>query len=80
MNKGASERSVEGETDVHAAYLKGALVKLSRFLLQQKSSAAGFHLKVWNNDLGDDLISALAQYSMYPLIFLAVLLHERQCC
>lgn len=51
-----------------------------RFLLQQKSSAAGFHSKLWNNDMGDDLSRALAQYSMYPLIFLAVLLHERQSC
>lgn len=65
---------------VNAAYLTGVLVELGRFLLQQKSSAAGFHSKVWNNDLGDDLIRALAQYSMYPLIFLAVLLHECQTC
>lgn len=50
------------------------------FLLQQKSSAAGFHSKLWNNDMGDDLCGAFAQYSMYPLIFLAVLLHDRQSC
>lgn len=50
------------------------------FLLQQKSSAAGFHLKLWNNDMGDDLSGVLAQYSMYPLIFLAVLLHDHQSC
>lgn len=50
------------------------------FLLQQKSSAAGFNSKLWNNDMGDDLSRALAQYSMYPLIFLAVLLHDRQSC
>lgn len=30
--------------------------------------------------LGDELIRALAQCSMYPLIFLAVLLHERRSC
>lgn len=55
LNKGASERSVEGgKTGVYvlAASLKGVLVEFSRFLLQQKSSAAGFHSKVWNNDLG----------------------------
>lgn len=50
------------------------------FLLQQKSSAAGFHLELWNIDMGDDLSVALAQYSMYPLIFLAVLLHDHQFC
>lgn len=50
------------------------------FLLQQKSSAAGFHSKLWNNDMGDDLNGALTQYSMYPLIFLAVLLHDHQSC
>lgn len=49
-------------------------------MLQQKSSAAGFHSKLWNNDMGDDLSGALAQYSMYPLIFLAVLLHDHQSC
>lgn len=43
-----------------------------------KSSAAGFHSELWNNDTGDDLSGALAQYSMYPLTFLAVLLHDRQ--
>lgn len=32
------------------------------FLLQQKSSAAGFHLELWNIDMGDDLSVALAQY------------------
>lgn len=29
-------------------------------------------------DMGDDLSGALTQYSMYPLIFLAVLLHDHQ--
>lgn len=29
------------------------------FLLQQKSSAAGFNSKLWNNDMGDDLSRAL---------------------
>jgi len=48
------------------------------FLLQQKSPAADFHLELWNNDMRDDLSVALAQYSMYPLIFLAVLLHDHQ--
>lgn len=47
-------------------------------MLQQKSSAAGFHLELWNNDMRDDLSVALAQHSMYPLIFLAVLLHDHQ--
>lgn len=50
------------------------------FLLQQKSSAAGSHSQLWNNDMRSDLSRALAQYSMYPLIFLAVLLHDRQSC
>lgn len=38
------------------------------------------HLELWINDMGDDLSVALAQYSMYPLIFLAVLLHDHQSC
>lgn len=35
------------------------LVQLGRFLLQQSSSAAVFRWKVWNNDLGDQLIALL---------------------
>lgn len=49
-------------------------------MLQQKSSAADFHSKLWNNDKWDDLSGALTQYSMYPLIFLAALLHDHQSC
>lgn len=59
--------------------LKGFIGR-NGFLLQQKSSAAGFQMELWKNDIGDDLSVALAQYSMYPLIFLAVLLHDHQSC
>lgn len=65
---------------VNAVYLCLRGLSGREFLLQQKSSAAGFQSKLWNNDMGDDLSRALAKYSMYPLIFLAVLLHERQSC
>lgn len=65
---------------VNTVYLSLALSGRNGFLLQQKSSATGFHSKLWNNDMGDDLSRALAQYSMYPLIFLAVPLHDRQSC
>lgn len=57
-----------------------ALIGRAGSLLQQKSSAAGCLLELWKNVMGDDLSVALAQYSMYPLIFLAVLLHDHQSC
>lgn len=37
-----------------------------------------FDSELWNNDSGGDVSVALAQYSMYPLIFLTVLLHDHQ--
>ncbi|TDH11612.1 hypothetical protein EPR50_G00062550 [Perca flavescens] len=50
---------------VDAVYLyQRGLSGRDGFLLQQKSSAAGFHSKLWNNDMGDDLSGALTQYNI----------------
>lgn len=45
-------------------------------MLQQKSSAAGFHSKLWNNDMGDDLCGALAQYNIRLRVRAEYLEHE----
>lgn len=48
---------------VNAVYIYwGGLSGRDGFLLQQKSSAAGFHLELWNIDMGDDVSVALTQY------------------